>query len=102
VDRINRNYNEKRNFIRMKIDTPADVVIESKGQQIQGVCKDLSGGGMLIETPTLIETGLELVVKLASHHLNSPMLKARAVVARVKENRSGSYTLGLEILEMLD
>jgi c-di-GMP-binding flagellar brake protein YcgR len=102
VDRINRNYNEKRNFIRMKIDTPADVIIENQGQQIQAVCRDLSGGGMLIESPQTLDIGLELTVRLASHHLNSPMLKARAVVARVKENRSGSFTLGLEILEMLD
>ena len=102
MDRINRNYNEKRNFIRMKIDTPADVVINSKGGQIKGVCRDLSGGGMLIETADKLDIGLELTVQLASHHLNSPMLKARTVVARVQENRSGSYTLGLEIIEMLD
>ena len=102
MDRINRNYNEKRNFIRMKIDTPADVVIENKGQQLQAICKDLSGGGMLIESPETLEIGLELTIKLSSHHLNSPMLKARAVVARVKESRNGKYILGLEILEMLD
>jgi len=102
VDRINRNYNEKRNFIRMKIDTPADVVIERQGEKIQGVCRDLSGGGMLIESPETLDIGLELVVKLASHHLDSPMLKARALVARVQENRNGGFTLGLEILEMLD
>lgn len=102
MDRINRNYNEKRNFIRMKIDTPADVVIESQGGNIQAVCRDLSGGGMLIESPEDLDIGLELVVKLASHHLNNPMLKARTVVARSKENRGGGFTLGLEIIEMLD
>lgn len=102
MDRINRNYNEKRNFIRMRIDTPADVIIDSQGQQIKAVCRDLSGGGMLIESPQKIDIGLELMVQLASHHLNSPMLRARVVVARVQENRSGSFTLGLEILEMLD
>ena len=102
MDRINRNYNEKRNFIRMKIDTPADVIIESQGGNIQAVCRDLSGGGMLIESPEKLEIGLELIVNLASHHLNSPMLKARVIVARVKENRDGGFTLGLEIIEMLD
>lgn len=102
MDRINRTYNEKRNFIRMKIDTPADVVIESQGGSFQAVCRDLSGGGMLIESPQKLDTGLELVVKLASHHLNSPMLKARAIVARAKQNRDGEFTLGLEIVEMLD
>ena len=86
----------------MKIDTPADVVIERQGEKIQGVCRDLSGGGMLIESPETLDIGLELVVKLASHHLDSPMLKARALVARVQENRNGGFTLGLEILEMLD
>jgi len=102
MNRNNRNYNEKRNFIRMKIDTPADVTIENAGQNLQGVCRDLSGGGMLIETAKKLDIGLELEIQLASHHAESPMLKARAQVARVQENPSGTYTLGLEILEMLD
>ncbi len=86
----------------MKIDTPANVIIEGGGESIKGICRDLSGGGMLIETESTLEIGLELVVSLASHHASSPMLKARVQVARIKENRSGTYTLGLEILEMLD
>ncbi|MGH1472125.1 MAG: PilZ domain-containing protein [Cellvibrionaceae bacterium] len=102
MDRTNRSYNEKRNFIRMKIDTPADVIIDGKGESFKGICRDLSGGGMLIETETTLEIGLELVVRLASHHEASPMLKARVQVARVLESRDGKYTLGLEILEMLD
>lgn len=102
MDRLDRNYNEKRNFIRMRIDTPADVIIERNGERLKGICRDLSGGGMLIETKELLEVGLDLRIQLASHHANSPMLRARVHVARVKVNRSGTYTLGLEILEMLD
>lgn len=102
MDRTNRSYNEKRNFIRMKIDTPADVIIEGNGESIKGICRDLSGGGMLIETNSTLELGLELIVSLASHHASSPMLKARVQVARVFEGRDSNYTLGLEILEMLD
>lgn len=102
MDRTNRSYNEKRNFIRMKIDTPADIIIDGNGETMKAVCRDLSGGGMLIETERLLDVGLELIVRLASHHATSPMLKARTQVARVLENRAGKYTLGLEILEMLD
>lgn len=102
MNKTNKKYNEKRNFIRMKIDTPADVTLEQNGGALQGVCRDLSGGGMLIETKKPLEIGLELNIRLASNHANNPMLKARAQVARVKTNPSGTYTLGLEILEIID
>jgi c-di-GMP-binding flagellar brake protein YcgR len=98
----NKKYNEKRNFIRMRIDTPADVTLEQSGNSLKGVCRDLSGGGMLIETKTKLDVGLEIQVTLAANHVNSPMLKARAQVARVKTNPTGTYTLGLEILEIVD
>lgn len=102
MDRIDKKRSEKRNFIRMKVDTPAEVTLEQKGGALQGICRDLSGGGMLIEVKEKLEIGLELNITLASHHANSPMLKARTQVARIKTNPSGTFTLGLEILEILD
>ncbi|MEX1032731.1 MAG: PilZ domain-containing protein [Cellvibrionaceae bacterium] len=107
MDRIHRDHNEKRNFIRMKIDTPAEVVIYSQGHRVKGICRDLSGGGMLIETAAAaaamgLNVGAKLDVKLASRYGDSPMLKARTQLARVQPSRSGGSILGLEILEMLD
>lgn len=102
MDRTNKPFSEKRNFIRMKIDTPADVTLSNAAGSLRGICRDLSGGGMLIETKTQLDIGSELQVTLESSHASSPMLKARAQVARIKTNPSGTFILGLEILEIVD
>ena len=39
-----RDYAEKRDFIRMRVD--ADVSLIHAGQEIAGVCVDLSSSGM--------------------------------------------------------
>ncbi len=96
-----RHHTEKRNFMRNKIETPTEMVLASEGVTINGTCRDLSGGGMLIETTQKLDIGAEVEVQLASVHPTSPMLRARSMVARVQQNRSG-YMLGLEILEILE
>lgn len=102
MNRVSQNEDDKRDFIRMKIDTPAEVIIHSKGKRLKGICRDLSGGGMSIETRIGLHIGTELEVKLSSNYGENPMLRARAQVARVQRSQSGRFTLGLEILEMLD
>lgn len=102
MDQVSDKQDEKRVFTRMKLDTAAEVVIRSKGKRLHAICRDLSGGGMLIESRVALPTGTELEVKLASHHRGNPMLKSRTQVARVERQAAGSYMLGLEILEILD
>lgn len=102
MNRVSQNEDDKRDFIRMKIDTPAEVIILSKGKRLKGICRDLSGGGMSIETRVGLHIGTEMEIKLTSNYGDSPMLRARAQVARVQRSQSGKFTLGLEILEMLD
>lgn len=121
MDTVNRKNNEKRNFLRMEVDTPAELLIRGKGlgvkgkglnakglrdKALRGLCRDLSGSGMLVEVEASageeLESGLELEVKLASHYGDSPMLKAHSRVARITRNQQGRLVVGLEILEILD
>lgn len=44
-----RDYAEKRDFIRMRVD--ADVSLIHAGQEIAGVCVDLSSSGMQVQAP---------------------------------------------------
>ena len=94
-------YSEKRDFIRMKVNTPVQVIMQ-QGNTVEGVCHDLSGGGMLLainEEPCLDQ---ELVVSVNSEHSRRPMLQARCNVARVEPGPQDSFLLGLEIQEVLD
>lgn len=101
---LNRNYNEKRDFIRMKVDTPANIVIANEGQNINGICRDLSGGGMLIELQSALPIGTIAEVSITSAHGHEPMLRVQAEVTRIvsePDNEEKPCLLGLQIKEVL-
>ena len=102
---LNREYQEKRNFIRMKIDTPAQVSINNGDDTHEGICKELSGGGMLLELDTTFPVGSELKVTISSGHGHAPMLEALTRVLRVDAkpgSESQPCTMGLEILKVIN
>ena len=105
MNSIDRNYQEKRNYIRMKVDTPVSVKVESADTLLNGVCKDLSGGGMLVELNSALPVGAEAYVEIASGHGHAPMLKAKTRVSRVESQPNAEEqpcVLGLEIVEVLN
>jgi c-di-GMP-binding flagellar brake protein YcgR len=102
MDQAGTTERDKRNFTRLKTETAADVLIVGRDKRFRAICRDLSGGGMLMETRVGLKPGTELEVKLASRYGDIPMLKARTQVARVEKNAAGNFVLGLEILEILD
>jgi c-di-GMP-binding flagellar brake protein YcgR len=93
-----RNYQEKRSFIRMKLDCPA--VVKSSGEDIKGLCSNLSGGGMLLILDKAIAAGSECVVCISSHFGHSPMLQAKARVIRAL-TCDGQCHVGLSIVELM-
>ena len=99
-----RDYQEKRNFIRMKIETPAQVQVSADGSHYEGVCRDLSGGGMMIELNTTLPVGTITEVSISSGHGDHPMLKAKTKVTRViaqPDSEEQPCTLGMEIVEVV-
>jgi c-di-GMP-binding flagellar brake protein YcgR len=99
VELSTRNYHEKRSFIRMKLDCPAQVTCIN--DDFSGVCSNLSGGGMLLVLEKPVEVGNECVVRISSHFGHGPMLKARAKVNRAISYQ-GKCHAGLSIIELLD
>ena len=95
-----RDYSEKRDFIRMRTDTPANIEVLDGGSIIAGVCKDLSGGGMLLHAESPLPLNCQVKITIQTHHGHNPILIAHARVARVQSNPNGSCTLGIEILEL--
>ncbi|HMU67500.1 MAG TPA: PilZ domain-containing protein [Cellvibrionaceae bacterium] len=94
-----RNYQEKRSFIRMKLDCPAKILLES--EELTGVCSNLSGGGMLLVLDAPINLGTECVVSISSHFGHGPMLRAKTKVIRAM-SCDGKCHAGLSIVELLD
>ena len=97
---LDRQYDEKRDFIRMQINTPAQIDI-GEGS-IDAICHDLSGGGMLLSVDKELANGQEVQVTIMSSYGHSPMLQAHCQVTRSESGPNSSYVLGLEILEVID
>lgn len=102
---IGRDYREKRNYIRMRVDAPAKITLATKTATLAGICRDLSGGGVLIELAETLPVGTIAQILITSEYGHSPMLKARAEVKRVisqPEHNAQPCLLGMEILEVLN
>lgn len=97
-----RAYSEKRNFIRMRIDSPVEIELTTNHSNFTGVCTDLSGGGMSVEVNKALPIGTELTISLASSHGHNPMLRAKAHVARLSSGPNETCILGLEIDQLLN
>ncbi len=101
----NRDFQEKRNYIRMKIEAPVAIQLATSGDSIEGVCRELSGGGMLIELDSTLPVGTTAKVSISSNHGHGAMLVANAEVTRViaqPDRLESSCILGMQIKEVLN
>lgn len=98
MSQTRRDYSEKRDFIRMRVD--ADVSLIHQGDEVQAVCVDLSSSGMQLQAPRLFSTGDRLRVRIESEHAALKGLEADTEVVWVREQSDGSQKLGLTILKM--
>ena len=92
---------EKRGFIRMQVNTPAAINIETAGKQEQGLCLNLSGSGMLLEVNQPFTEGSEVTVHLSSKHGHSPSIEAACTITRCLKESDNKYQLGLVIDRIL-
>ena len=93
-----RDYSEKRDFIRMQIETT--VALEHGDTKLSGVCIDLSSTGMQILARTNLSMGDKLRVLIPSEHSELKGLDAQAEVVRVTPLDDGRASIGLAILSM--
>lgn len=91
-------YEEKRNFIRMRVETPLTLTLDDR--TINCVCVDLSGTGMCIESKEPLQIGDEAVAFLPSYQNKFEPLNACIRINRAMEDEN-SYVYGAEIIELL-
>ena len=92
-----RDYAEKRDFIRMRVN--ADVSLIHAGQEIAAVCVDLSSSGMQVQAPRQFNVGDRLKVRIDSEHVALKGLEADTEVVWAKTTGEDQH-LGLKILKM--
>ncbi|WP_247254154.1 PilZ domain-containing protein [Pseudomonas moorei] len=98
MSQTRRDYSEKRDYIRMRVD--ADVSLIHEGDEVPAVCIDLSSSGMQLQAPRSFKVGDRLSVRIESDHTALKGLEADTEVVWVKEQDAGSQKLGLTILKM--
>jgi hypothetical protein len=98
MGQTDRDYAEKRDYIRMRVD--ADISLIYAGQIIPAVCLDLSSSGMQIEAPKAFRVGDKLSVRIESEHAALKGLEADTEVVWIADLNEGGQKLGLTILTM--
>ncbi|WP_025128871.1 PilZ domain-containing protein [Pseudomonas sp. PH1b] len=93
-----RDYDEKRDYIRMRVD--AEVTLIHQGQVVEAVCIDLSSSGMQVQAPRSFQVGDLLSVRIDSEHAALKGLEAETEVVWVNPLEGGGQKLGLTILKM--
>ncbi|MDO3386962.1 PilZ domain-containing protein [Gilvimarinus sp. SDUM040013] len=97
----NKIFDEKRDFIRMKIEAPLDATLSGESASHAGVCRELSGGGVQVLMDAALPEDSEWELNVVSNHGHSPQLRARVQVVRVLPE-GDQYAIGLQILSVLD
>ncbi|PIE44369.1 MAG: pilus assembly protein PilZ [Gammaproteobacteria bacterium] len=95
-----RDFSEKRDFIRMKVNTEITIRMNNSDETIEAVCHDLSGTGMLIEADEMIKEGEELFICIPSNNQAFPALEATAKIIRCTKKDNGKFELGAAILDI--
>ncbi|WP_068634173.1 PilZ domain-containing protein, partial [Oleiphilus sp. HI0043] len=90
---------EKRDHIRMKLDTPIQVKLDT-GNYIEGTCLDLSVNGMQVELDRAINAGECIEACIRSEMGIVPDLVSKATVVRTTQIESGRYLHGVQIQSM--
>lgn len=93
-----RDYAEKRDYIRMRVD--ADITLLYAGQIIPAVCVDLSSSGMQVQAPRAFKVGDKLNVRIDSEHSALKGLEAETEVVWLADQEEGGQKLGLTIISM--
>ena len=93
-----RDYSEKRDFIRMRVE--AAVTLEHGDTKLAGTCIDLSSTGMQVLAGTQLQMGDKVRVLIPSEHSELKGLDAQTEVVRVIQLDDGRQSLGLAILSM--
>tara|TARA_R110001583_G_scaffold2233_6_gene16400 strand:+ start:4184 stop:4483 length:300 start_codon:yes stop_codon:yes gene_type:complete len=96
------NFDDKRNFYRMMLNSEVDVTIidDEANRQITATCRDLSATGMAIEVDHPIAMSTQVKIKLDSSSEQVQSLDIRGKVVRIDEECEGVYLVGIAIEEL--
>ena len=101
---MTREYDEKRDFIRIDID--CEILFkkaDSDEEQSVGQVSNLSGRGMMFISDVEIEKDITLEINIKPANILTPPLHANVKVVRViKQRHADGYEIGAVIKDIYD
>ena len=96
------NYDDKRNFYRMMLNTEVTVTImdEEANSQVSATCRDLSATGIAIEMLHPLELNTAVLISVDSANNEVQPLDVKGKVVRVTEESTNCYLIGVNITEI--
>ncbi|MEN8177192.1 MAG: PilZ domain-containing protein [Pseudomonadota bacterium] len=92
---------EKRDFIRMPIDCPAQIRINGSEKTLSAIVKNLSSTGMLMLFEQEIDPGTHLDVEIMPGKNITPPLSAEMSVVRSYPTDEGNFNVACSIERIL-
>jgi len=98
-----REYDEKRDYIRINVDCEIRYSLPGSDQDELGKVTNLSGRGMMFIADQLLEVDNRVEVRIQPENTITPPLHANVRVVRVNKRRHDEgYEIGAVIQEILD
>lgn len=98
-----RDYDEKRDFIRVEVDCEIRYTETDSGENYVGRVKNLSGRGMMFISELGVPPETVLEVRIEPQNDLTPPLHAEVRVVRMaKQRHANGYEIGAVIQQMLD
>ena len=96
------NYDDKRNFYRMMLNTEVTVTIidDEANSNVSATCRDLSATGMAIEMAHPIELNTDVLICVDSANSEVQPLDVKGKVVRVTEESANCYLIGVNITDI--
>lgn len=91
-----QNYNEKRDFIRMKVQTEASLKLTQSGETLSVTCHDLSSQGVQLTADRPLPEGTRIELSIPSPTPGLKGLQASGEVMRCTAGDNGSYAIGVQ------
>jgi len=91
---VDKDYEEKRNFIRMFVDARVTITDPETGQTFHGDSKNLSGDGVMFITDQEFMENQLLNVDIRSEQSKLAPLKAQFVVKRIEKLENNQFEVG--------
>lgn len=96
------NYDDKRNFYRMMLNTDVTVTImdDEANSHVAATCRDLSATGVAIEMLHPLELNTNVLISVDSANDEVQSLELKGKVVRVTEESINCYLIGVNITEI--